>query len=123
LKTNSREKEKQMEKSFWRPTLSRRRVLALSGAGSAAALLAACGGGSKTSSGTSGAANQSGLISTPLDTSKQAKRGGVLKWFQANEPAHMDIHIGLAPLNTPNNLVNDNLLNEKAGYLKPAEYS
>src|SRR5262249_18554351 len=115
--------------SYWGRALehkmSRRRALAgTAGAATAAAILAACGSSSKSSSGgSSPATDKNNLISTPIDTTKQAKRGGVIKWFQANEPAHMDIHIGLAPLNTPNNLVNDNLVNEKAGTLKPAEYS
>src|SRR5712691_3362315 len=122
----------QMKSTYWsdvlRKQISRRRALVATGATAAsAAVLAACGsskgGGGGSSAGSGGANDKSGLISTPVDTTKQARRGGVARWFQANEPAHMDIHIGLAPLNTPNNLVNDNLVNEKAGSLTPAEYS
>jgi hypothetical protein len=96
--------------------LSRRRTLALGAAGSAAALLiAACG----SDSGGIEPKSSSSLVSQPEDTTKQAKRGGVMKWFSASEPAHFDTNIGLAPLNTPNNLTTSLLVNEKAGVLKP----
>ena len=41
-----------------------------------ALFLAACGGGS-----TSGSSGTSSLLTQPVDTSKQAKRGGTMKWF------------------------------------------
>ena len=46
-----------------------------------------------------------------------------MRWFQENEPAHLDIHTGLAPLNRINQLVNSNLVNEKAGIIGPPEFS
>src|SRR5688572_781681 len=115
-----------MAKSYWTTVverrLSRRRALAAGATGAAAAaFLAACGGGDEGPTGAKG--DKSGLMSPPVDTTKQAKDGGVLKWFQENEPNHLDIHIGLAPLNRPNQLVNSALVNEKPGYLGPPEFS
>jgi ABC-type transport system substrate-binding protein len=108
-------------------------------------LLAACGGddddsssstSSPTSSGSSGSSSgssggssgsgssgTSSLISQAVDTSKEAKRGGVAKWFSASEPAHFDTNIGLSPLNTPNNLITSLLVMEKPGLIGPPEYS
>ena len=58
--------------------LSRRRALAVTGAGAAAAaLLAACGGGGGDG-GTKGPVDSSGLLYTPVDETKNAKRGGQL---------------------------------------------
>src|SRR4051812_42699555 len=63
--------------------LSRRRALQVSGAGAlGAAFLAACGGGDDDSGGgkSSGpvARDKSGLLATPTDQTKTAKRGGTL---------------------------------------------
>ncbi|HEX5139664.1 MAG TPA: hypothetical protein VFX19_01845, partial [Dehalococcoidia bacterium] len=89
-----------------------------------AVFLAACGGDSSGGDGGSGSSsNESSLVSKPADTSKSAKVGGTLKWFSPSEPRHFDIMQGLNPLNTPSNLTNDYLLNEKPGTLKPPEYS
>src|SRR6266545_812915 len=101
--------------------LSRRRALAASGATvAAAALLAACGS-SKSSGG--GSADQNKLVSPPVDTSKQAKRGGTSKWYLGAEPAGFDIHVGGAPKNAPKNLVYSNLVGSKPGYLQAQDYS
>jgi peptide/nickel transport system substrate-binding protein len=110
--------------SYWnnilQTRLGRRRALAGTGAATAGALLlAACGGGSTTD----GEGGKTSLLSQPVDTSKQAKRGGTMKWFAPSEPAHFDTNIGLSPLNTPNNLITSLLVNEKPGVLKPPEYS
>jgi peptide/nickel transport system substrate-binding protein len=111
--------------NYWttvaRARLSRRKAIALSaGTAAGAALLAACG----SDQGSDGAAkDKSGLITESVDRSKEAKQGGVLKWFQENEPAHLDIHTGLAPLNRPNQLTNSNLVNEKPSVLGPPEFS
>src|SRR5437764_14321250 len=106
-----------MKESYWTRVLtgrlSRRRALAVTGVTAAgAALLAACGGGSaKTSSG----GDKSGLIATPVDTSKQAKRGAINKWFLTSEPADFDLHVGGNPKNNPKNLTVSNLVSEKPG--------
>ena len=69
-------------------------------------------------------AENASLIVKPSDTTGKAKKGGVMKWFSPNEPAHFDINQGLAPLNTPNNLQNSLLVNERPGLNgKAPEYS
>src|SRR5438552_13658773 len=67
-----------MEANYWtgllRTRLGRRRAVAAAGSSLAgAAFLAACGGGSKSGS---KAAETSRLLTRPVDTTKQAKRGG-----------------------------------------------
>jgi hypothetical protein len=85
------------EESYWSNVLnrraSRRRALAASGALSVnAAILAACGsdgGGGK------GPKDSSGLVFASEDTSKQAKRGGVWKWYQTADIVGRPIlHLG-----------------------------
>ena len=107
-----------------RRRIERRRVLAsLGGAGAAAAFLAACGsddddatstsgtiggssgtsssasGGATGTSGTSGApgSQNSGLLSTPVDTTAQATRGGTLQMTVNGEIPSLDIHQNYAP--------------------------
>jgi peptide/nickel transport system substrate-binding protein len=102
--------------------LSRRRTLAAAGATSVgAAILAACGGGDD--GGGTGSADKSGLVTQSVNTSKEARKGGTLKWFQENEPNHLDIHIGLAPLNRINQLTNSALVNEQAGIIDPPSFN
>ena len=115
--------------SYWNAIsqvrVSRRRaIVATSGTAAGSLLLAACGG-SKSGGGTSSAPakNESSLVATPVDTTKQAKVGGSFKWYSPSEPAHFDIHQGLNPLNTPANLTNDFMVNEKPNLIKPPEYS
>src|SRR5262245_4374430 len=58
----------------------RRRLLkGTAAAGAGAALLAACGGGSSKNESTGTQADKSGLVAKITDTTKEAKRGGVLK--------------------------------------------
>src|SRR5215213_8650229 len=78
--------------------LSRRRAMAAAGAAAgAAAFLAACGGNGSSKSGS----DKSGLVSQPVDTSKQARPGGLNKWYLNSEPAGFDIHVGGNPKNNP----------------------
>src|SRR5436190_7313095 len=116
-----------MESSYWRNLtvgrLSRRGVLAATGGlTAAAAFLAACGGGKSSSSSGAAGADKSGLISQPVDTTKQAKRGGTLKWFAGNEPAHLDVQQDQAPMNQHKNMVYGHLVNLEAGQGKPPAF-
>ena len=82
-----------MDSSYWKRVLTqrvgRRRALAMTG-GTAmgAALLAACGG--SDGGGQSSGGDKSGLVTTPVDTSGQAKAGGVLKDFFTGDAVHFD---------------------------------
>src|SRR5436190_12110348 len=67
--------------------LARRRFLAATGATGAAVLVAACGGDSSEPQHPA-----SGLLYTPVDTSKSAKRGGVFRGSRTNEPLNFDLH-------------------------------
>ena len=113
-----------MQTNYWsgafRSRLSRRRALAVTGAGAlSAALLAACGSsGSK-----SGGGDKSSLLSQPVDTTKQAKRGGTSKWLFTSENATLDIHVAGAPLNTPRCMVYSDLIMSKPGYLGQPGYT
>jgi ABC-type transport system substrate-binding protein len=112
-----------METSYWdnvlHRRLSRRRALAATSAtAAAAALLAACGG----SDGDSGGESTSGLISRPVDTSNQAKRGGVFRSHRPSEPGSLDVHTDSNPLNGVKAYVYGNLLQQKAGYLQETDY-
>src|SRR5689334_887522 len=113
-----------MQGSYWNSVLNnrlnRRRALAATGGlGAAAAFLAACGGGdSKSDDG----GNKSSLVTDPVDTTKQAKRGGTLKWFAGNEPAHLDVQLDQAPMNQHKNMVYGHLVNVAAGLNKPPSF-
>lgn len=83
-----------MDGSYWNHVLvsriTRRRALAATAAaGSAAAALALAGCGGGASEGQ----RSGGLVSAPVDTTAQAKPGGVLKHFMTGEPAHFDVLI------------------------------
>lgn len=83
-----------MSESYWARTLqdrlSRRRALAATGAGVlGTALLAACGGGDgDTSKG--GGKQGTGLLYKPVDTSKQATKGGILQSYRLGGVEHFD---------------------------------
>ena len=71
-----------MLENYWAKVLSgrlsrRRAVLTSAGASLAGTILAACGGDSDSRGG--GSRDASGLLVKPVDTTKQAKRGGVLR--------------------------------------------
>lgn len=81
-----------MSDNYWTETLqhrlSRRRALVTTGAGAlGAAFLAACGGGD---SGGGALKDKSGLIYTPVDTTKNAQKGGILVSAFAVEPLNYD---------------------------------
>lgn len=112
-----------MQSNYWSNVLtkqlSRRRALAATGgSAAAAAFLAACGGDDA-----GGGEESSSLVSKPIDTSKQAARGGTLKWFLTAEPAGFDLHVGGAPKNPPKNLTVSNLVSAKPGYLEEQDFS
>jgi ABC-type transport system substrate-binding protein len=74
--------------NFRNQRLSRRRAIAVTGAGLAsAALLAACGGGED---GTSGDKDKGGAITKPVDTTSSAKAGGVIKHWAGADITHFD---------------------------------
>src|SRR5438552_4259059 len=108
--------------SYWSRALSRevsrRRALAASGAAaSAAALLAACGGGS-SSGGSKSSSGANGLVSQPVDTFAQAKRGGTLKYYITSEPRNLDTSNPQADLNNVAPEVYSALFVEKVEKLK-----
>ena len=112
-----------MSGSYWDGThaarLTRRRAIAVTGAATAgAALLAACGGDDA-----SGGRDASSLVDEARDTSRQAKRGGVNKWFLTADAAGFDLHVGGAPKNNPKNLTVSNLVSAKPGYLEEQDFS
>src|SRR5688572_5249325 len=96
---------------------TRRRALAAGGATVlGAAFLAACGGGGKDSK-----QNISGLIIRPTDTTKQAKRTGVIKDRSYGDPPTLDIFTANNPLNPIDQHAYSTYVRTKPGYLKPAE--
>jgi len=122
-----------MQDSYWSRVLDRRvgrrRAMAVTaGAAGAAAFLAACGsdddGGSGTGGGSSGPSDTSGMLSKIEDTSKSAKRGGVMKWVQGNEPLHFDGQSqGQVQLNIYNGLAYESLVRNKPGEGMPSSYN
>ena len=118
----SRKGGKLNEASYWQKTLTtrigRRRMLATTSGGvAAAALLAACGGsGSDSDRG-----DKAKLVTNAVDTTKQAKRGGVSKWYFSAEPNSLDIFSGQSPLNQPANFAYSHLTIAKAGHLEPTQ--
>src|SRR4029453_3257047 len=102
--------------SYWQGAatarVSRRRALAAGVAGSAGAmLLAACCG--KDDGGDQ--SNKSGLLSTPVDTTKQAKRGGVFKRSWHEDPATLDAYGGGGAVAGLYEIA------YKSGYLQPSQ--
>jgi ABC-type transport system substrate-binding protein len=82
-----------MAKGYWSRTLahrlSRRRALAGAatlGAGAMAASLIACGGDNEGGQDDAG----SGIVNKPVDTTRQAVKGGTMQYFQTAEALHMD---------------------------------
>ena len=109
-----------MQPSYWSKILNqrvgRRRALAATGATAAgASLLAACGGGSEDGG---GASDKSGLVTQPVDTFKQAKRGGTIKDRSSGDSPTLDLGRPLAG-GVPTGRVYSVLVRDKPGYLKP----
>ena len=111
-----------METSYWEKfaqgRLSRRRALAATGATAAgAALLAACGGGDDGGS----KEEASGLIATKEDTTKQAKRGGVLKMTNPADPPHFDPQLLTLPAAAATSFIFTKLMKVKPGILQTSD--
>ena len=109
--------------SYWNRVLdkrlTRRRAIAATGATSAAAaLLAACGGGD---SGDSGPVDKSGLLAKPEDTTKQARRGGILKRSANADPATLDANALSATIAAYLEFVYARLLAFKPGYMEASQ--
>jgi ABC-type transport system substrate-binding protein len=90
-----RTREDNMDDNYWHRTLqtriTRRRAMAATGAtAAAAALLAACGGGDDGGESGSGTKDTSGLLYTPVETTKQAVKGGIMQSAFAVEPTTYD---------------------------------
>jgi peptide/nickel transport system substrate-binding protein len=79
--------------------------------------LAACGGSDNASSG----GESSGILTKPVDTSKQAMRGGTSKWYYPAEPNGFDVVGGQAPLNPLKNNAYGQFTNQVAGRLEPSK--
>jgi len=113
-----------MTQDYWSRLLAqrvaRRRALATAGATAAAAgFLAACGGGSTGNE--KDGSKAAGLVTSPVETFKQATRGGVMKDRTFGDTATLDI---LSPATTHNSVgphVYSALFQFKPGILKPSE--
>src|SRR5687768_9245939 len=99
----------------------RRGILAAGGFGLGAAFLAACGGddGGNGKNGSTGARDASGLLTEPVDTTKQAKRGGVLK-RNGNTDGTMDPNQSVGGVSPFLEMVYSRLVTWKPGVGRPA---
>lgn len=113
-----------MSRNYWASVLDarlgRRKTLAATGALAAgAAFLAACGG--SDSGGKGGGKVDNSLLTKPSDTTKQAKRGGVMKRHHGSDPAGLDPHGGGATVATFYEIAYARLFNYKPGLLEPSK--
>src|SRR3954469_7304896 len=114
-----------MEQPYWSSFLNnrigRRRAMAATGAGAlGAAFLAACGGSDSGGGGSGGGLKESNsLVLTPVDTSKQAKKGGVLKDRNFGDPPSLDVIQATVSWNPFGFGVYSSLVQPAPGYLKP----
>ena len=86
-----------MDSSYWTNVVgsrvTRRRAMAVTGAGAfSAAFLAACGGGDEdtATTGGSGSGSSNSILAKPVNTTSSAKAGGVIKDYYTAELTHMD---------------------------------
>jgi peptide/nickel transport system substrate-binding protein len=113
-----------MNLTYWQRAsayrISRRRALAAGSAATAvAALIAACGGGESSTSDES--REVSGLLTKPVETTKQAKRGGTLKFSVSADIPIFDPHF-LSLANAAQVLLNYNRLTRvKPGVLQRSD--
>jgi peptide/nickel transport system substrate-binding protein len=99
--------------------MRRRRLLAgVGGSAAAAAFLAACGGGNE---GGGDGANKSSLVVEPVETTKSAKRTGVLKDRAFADAPTQDILTPNNPATPYTHDVYSGLVSFTPGYLKPSE--
>ncbi|HLF78297.1 MAG TPA: ABC transporter substrate-binding protein [Dehalococcoidia bacterium] len=108
-----------MVTSYWSAVLSkiinRRRMLAGSSAALAgSALLAACGGGDSDDG-----PKASGLMTEPLDTVKQAKRGGIRQDSVPGDIQHFDDFLISAPVPYHFDKVHSFIIGRKTAYMTP----
>ena len=111
-----------MEQRYWSfirsSRISRRRGLAAAAGGAtAAALLAACSGGSE------GKGAKGGLLIEPVDTTRTAKRTGVMKDRTFADPPSLDVFTANNPWNSVGPMVYTTIVQIKPGYLKPVSYT
>ena len=113
-----------MNGEYWtmlRRRISRRRALTTAGTTAAgAAILSACGVTGRSSS--SGAkAGSAALVTQPVDTTKQAKRGGIMKDRALADPPTLDIFTANNPWNGVGPHMYSTLVQFNYGHLKPSE--
>jgi peptide/nickel transport system substrate-binding protein len=113
-----------MEQRYWSSVLNnrigRRRAIVATGASAlGAAFLAACGGSDSGGSG-GGSKESSGVVTKPVDTSKAAKKGGVLKDRNFGDPPSLDVIQATVSWNPFGFGVYSSLVQPAPGYLKPA---
>ncbi len=110
--------------NYWNSTmqsrLTRRRALTATGVTAGAALfLAACGGGSDKSSGGE-KKSASGLVATPEDTTKDAKKGGIWLGTHNADIQTFDPHFQSVPNQVLTQHTYSRLFKANPGVLKPA---
>ena len=109
-----------MSQTYWSAVLNkrinRRRAIAATGATAlGAAFFAACGGDDG-----GGEEETNSLVLKPVDTLKQAKRGGVLKDRNFGDPPSLDVIQATVSWNPFGFGVYSSLVMPAPGYLKPA---